>query len=199
VADSDPPLPRIPEDPESLRRLRREALRELQDEEELFARAPVYGTPPPPEDRGSAATVYGGPPPQERPTAATVYGGPAMGGGGQLTRRWTLKRILILLAAVLAGITAIFFGTRRPPAPVYGGPPIEPQPKENYPLYGGPPPRPRPTDQPPKKPHHSVPAGPNADSGPNSSNSPNSSNPPGPRPNPSAAAVYGGPPPHLPK
>ncbi len=130
MAESDPPLPRLPEDLDNLRRLRREALRRMAEDED---RMPVV--------------IYGGPPPQpDRPTAAAVYGGPTMGDKG-VTRRWTLKRILVILAAMLAGLMALFFGTRKNTNPVYGGPPVQPRPgpvaepvgKENAPVYGGPP------------------------------------------------------------
>ena len=128
-SESNPPLPRLPEDPENLRRLRREALRRMEEDEE---RMPVV--------------IYGGPPPQQqdRPPAVTIYGGPPIGGSG-VTRRWTLKRILIVIAALIAGLTALFLGTRKVVAPVYGGPPLPPEPRpapdrrENAPVYGGPP------------------------------------------------------------
>jgi hypothetical protein len=189
LADFDPPLPRLPEDQENLRRLRREALRKLRDEEELLWRAPVYGGPPPPAEHNSPTTVYGGPPPQEPPSAGTVYGGPTMGGGGQVTRRWTLKRILFLVGAILAGLLALFFGTRKITAPVYGGPPIDPSPKDNYPVYGGPVPPPSPRPEPTPKRHQAVPS---------TTNQHRSSNPPELQPK-SAAAVYGGPPPKPPQ
>ncbi len=187
MSESDPPLPRVPDDPENLRRLRREALRRMEEDEHRWA-AVVYGGPPiDPETKEP-----------ERPPAAAVYGGPAMGGGSPVTRRWTLKRILVFLAALLAGLTALFFGARKIAVPVYGGPPIPPQPmpqptpgpRENQPVYGGPVP---PEREPPnhRRGDKSVPPTPDSNPSPDSEWQPkadpsNSSYP---------AAVYGGPPP----
>jgi hypothetical protein len=163
----DPPLPRKPVDLSEIRRLRREALEHLDAEE-----------------RPSPGVVYGGP--------APVYGGPAF--GGSVTRRWTLRRILLLIAALLAGLGATLFGVKRFAAPVYGGPPVPPQPspdgsvdKHPNPVYGGPVP-PRPLERkgkPSPKPHRPAPA-------PNPVVVPSA-----PSPQPTAikpaAAVYGGP------
>ena len=94
-----PPLPRTPDDPEKLRRLRGEALRRV-EQEERRAVAPVYGGAPIPERRWTlralmilllgaiaafagwvawrrmSAPVYGGPPPPDGKAPAPVYGGP---------------------------------------------------------------------------------------------------------------------------
>lgn len=135
--DSDPPLPRSPDAPDELRRVREDALRRLEDEERPPA-APVYGGPPP---------EYNGPPAgYDEP--APVYGGPPVfGGGGSVTRRWTLWGLLLVAFGTVGAIVArLFRGSRNvppeygqsgPPAPVYGGPPIpppqppSPQPNEN--------------------------------------------------------------------
>jgi hypothetical protein len=157
--EPDPPLPRKPEDVSELQRLRKEALQHLDAEE-----------------RPSSATVYGGP--------APVYGGPPS--GGPVTRRWTLKRILILVfSLVAAALAALFALWKRPPAPpivIYGGPPIQRDPRENQPLYVTPT-TPVPGD---KHPHRKP------------------SPVPGPKPTPPqqpppAAAVYGGPAPRPPQ
>ena len=169
--ETDPPLPRKPEGISEIRRLRREALEHLDAEE-----------------HPAPSVVYGGP--------APVYGGPGL--GGRITRRWTLRRILLLIAAILAGLGATLFGVKRFAAPVYGGPPIPPQPKPDgsdekhtNPVYGGPvSPGPgeqlRPMPKPSPKPHRHTPT-------PN----PNPvAAPPAPAPHVvvrPAAAVYGGP------
>jgi hypothetical protein len=154
--DSDPPLPRSPDDAENLRRLRENARRELEREERPYP-----------------AAVYGGPPP------APVYGGPPQFGGAPVTRRWTLKGILLLLGGIIGGLVALWFGARRYVAPVYGGPPIQP-PNPPAPVYGGPPPpNPEPPNPAPSNPGWTQPA-------------------PSPQPNPAPnppAPVYGGPPP----
>jgi len=109
---------------------------------------------------------------EEHPSPSVVYGGPAF--GGRMTRRWTLRRILLLIAALLAGLGATFFGLRRYryPAPVYGGPPVPPQPnpdgsddKKAAPVYGGPAPRPLP--KPPVSPKKPTPASGNPPAPPN--------------------------------
>jgi hypothetical protein len=87
-----PPLPRPPGDPENLRRLRQEAVERMQREESSSA-----------DPRPS---------PQQRPPAP-VYGGPPI-----ITRRWTVRGILLLIAGALAAIAAVFWGRRRVPAPV---------------------------------------------------------------------------------
>jgi hypothetical protein len=202
LADLEPQLPRVPEDLDALRRLRREALRRLEEEE-----------------HGSPVVVYGGPPvdpsqdgplqPERLPAA--VYGGPPLG-GGSVSRRWTLKHILILIGTVLAALSALFFGARKLSAPVYGGPPLPPQPRpapvvepyqepapsrDNQPVYGGPKPyepEPRPTPN-SSHPNASNPDASNPDaSNPDASN-PDASNPGASYPN----AVYGGPPPTAPE
>lgn len=123
--DSDPRLPRSPQDPDNLRRLREEALRR-REEEERASPATVYGGPPPPTDDRPGppelAAVYGGPPP--------------FNGGGSITRRLTLWGLLLLALGALGAIIARLFGRSRvitpeylqsgPPAAVYGGPPIQP-------------------------------------------------------------------------
>lgn len=118
--DSDPPLPRSPDDPDNLRRLREDALRRLEDEERPSPAA-VYGGPPPVDDL--PAPVYGGP--------APVYGGPP-----PVNRRRTLWALLLLALGMVGAFVARLFrrrrivpdgyGQSRPPAPVYGGPPIPP-------------------------------------------------------------------------
>jgi len=134
--DSDPPLPRSPRAPDELRRLRQEASGRVEGEE-----------------RASPATVYGGPPPLDDGPApgnrepAPVYGGPSMGGGGggSVTRRRTLWGLLVVALGVIGAIFARLFrgrrsdssglGQFRPPAPVYGGPPIpQPQPPSPEPA-----------------------------------------------------------------
>jgi hypothetical protein len=142
------------------------------------------------------------------------------GGGGHVTRRWTLKGILMLLAAVLACLIAIFVGARKLVAPVYGGPPIRPEPpadrKESAPVYGGPPlyerepqpdgderPNPRPAktqaqgssdDEAPSGPR--IPGGPGKLGGPRSPGRPSQpGTPKSPDPSAFPFAVYGGPPP----
>jgi hypothetical protein len=78
---------------------------------------------------------------REEPVPAdpiTVYGGPPF-----VTRRWTLRGILMLVVAALAAIATAIWGYRRIAVPVYGGPPA--------PVYGGPPPpQPPPPAEPPK-------------------------------------------------
>ncbi len=106
--DSDARLPRSPDDPDKVRRLREDALRRLEEEE-----------------RSSPAPVYGGPP-------------PFRGGGSITRRRTLGGLILGALGVVGAGVAWLFRGRRivppdfaltGPQAPVYGGPPIPmPQP-----------------------------------------------------------------------
>jgi len=197
--DSDPRLPRSPEDEENLRILREEARSRLLAEESLQAEMDKL--------RSFPMTVYGGPPlgrpsgrlsdsqsegQSDRPFAATVYGGPP-GGGGPVTRRWTLRGILLLILGILGGAIAAIFGYRRLTAPVYGGPPAPGPGKFPAAVYGGPVPRPDPSlEQPkiqpdPKTKQHSKPHG---EPPPQ---------PPAPAPGPSVpsrpAPVYGGPPP----
>ncbi len=150
--DTDPPFPRLPEDPENLKRLRAEAQRRLDEEQR----------PP--------APVYGGPP----------SGGGS--GGRPVTRRWTLAGLIVLVVGAIGALLARIFGwppfsrplyggppLPQPPMPVYGGPvapppcpgivpPPQPQPQKphkkheqpappirpNAPVYGGPPPQPPP-------------------------------------------------------
>ena len=64
-----------------------------------------------------------------------VYGGPPV------TRRWTMRGIVMLIAGALAAIAAAVFGMWKMAAPVYGGPPA--------PVYGGPV---VPPERPPQKP-----------------------------------------------
>jgi hypothetical protein len=175
MSDSQPPLPRRPDDPERLARLRKEAAARLDKERldrELFKdRAPAvtYGGPP--------AAVYGGPPaaPDRAPRPpAPVYG------GAPPARRGMIAGIVALLLAGLAAVAAVFkdkWMKSRIAAPVYGGPPI-PQPtplrpepsrddapssatnpeKSEVPppppaaVYGGPPVRVEPPPSPPNKP-----------------------------------------------
>jgi hypothetical protein len=149
--DSDPPLPRLPDDPDNLRRLRADALRRL-DEEERAAPAPVYG-------------------------------GPSMGGGDSVTRRWTLRRILMILIGAAGAIIALFFVGRRIVAPVYGGPPMPGPDNPPAPVYGGPlPPAPNPAPKPAPSPEFA----------PKKHPKPRPEQPPQPKPQ---ATVYGGPPP----
>lgn len=173
--DSDPRLPRSPQDEGNLRRLREEAARRLLAEEKLQAEMET--------SRESAAPVYGMPPP-ERPSAATVYGGPP---AGLVTRRWTLRGILLLALGVIGGILAAIFGWRRWSAPVYGGPPA--------PVYGGPVPQPTPIS--PDNP--TSPVKPRIKPAPKPK--PSSKQPLEPELKPQdvprpPAPVYGGPPPH---
>jgi hypothetical protein len=109
---------------------------------------------------------------EERPAPMPVYGGPPQfDGGGPVSRRWTLKGILLLLGGIIGALLALWYGTRKTVAPVYGGPPApNPQPSPPAPVYGGPPPpQPQPLQPQPLQPQPWQP------------------NPPGP--------VYGGPPP----
>src|ERR1700691_4975239 len=99
--DSQPPLPRRPDDPENLERLRKEARGRLDKEER----------PP--------APVYGGAP--------------------IVTRRWTLRGLVLLVLGALAAIAAWFWFGVRPPATVYGGPPL-PVPPEPSKKSDSPPP-----------------------------------------------------------
>ena len=133
-SDSDPRLPRSPQDPDNLRRLREKA-RADRDEEERMSPATIYGMPPPPLE------------PPAPPEMAPVYGGPpSANGGGSMTRRLTLWGLLLLaLGAIGAIIVRLFggfriiplaFGQSGPPAPVYGGPPIPP-PQPPQPSPGG--------------------------------------------------------------
>jgi hypothetical protein len=134
--DSEPPLPRQPHDPKNLARLREEARRRLDHEER------------------SPAPAFGGAPP------APVYGGAPI-----VTRRWTLRGIVALVAAALAAVAAVVTRkwiasshpgeTSRPAATVYGGPPPPtPTPPVDSsgppaPVYGAPPmPPPAPPDKP---------------------------------------------------
>lgn len=158
--DIVPPLPRPLDEGNEIRRLREEARRNLDAEER----------PP--------AAVYGGPTP--------VYGGPPFG-GGSVSRRWTLKRIfLVLFGLIAAALAALFFGRRPGPGPgnvIYGGPPPRPDPGPANPVYGGPVPPPDPKGALKKrKPSPRKPAAPKPPSGP-----------------PPAAAVYGGPAPRPPQ
>lgn len=126
-SDSDPRLPRSPQDPDNLRRLREKAMAD-RDEEERMSTATVYGMPPPPLE------------PPAPPEQAPVYGGPSMGGGsGSMTRRLTLWGLLLLALGAIGAILIRLFGGLRiiplvlgqsvPSAAVYGGPPVpSPQP-----------------------------------------------------------------------
>jgi hypothetical protein len=68
-----------------------------------------------------------------------VYGGPApVYGGPPVTRRWTLRGILMLIAGAVAAIAGGIWGYEKMTTPVYGGPPA-PEPKA---VYGGPTPPP---------------------------------------------------------
>jgi len=129
------PLPRPPGDEENLRRLRQQAAERLAREE-----------PPGPEP-------WVGPRPP-----APVYGSPFR----MATRRWSLRRILVLIGSLVAAIAAIWKLRKVPQirisAPVYGGPPAptppppQPQPqadpRQSAPAYGGPPPQPPPQPTP---------------------------------------------------
>ncbi|HEY4361966.1 MAG TPA: hypothetical protein VGN17_13395 [Bryobacteraceae bacterium] len=68
-----------------------------------------------------------------------VYGGPPV------TRRWSIRGIVMLVAGALAAIAAAVFGWNKMAAPVYGGPPVQPVPPNGEitppaAVYGGPPP-----------------------------------------------------------
>lgn len=112
TANTDPPLPRPPQDSDRLQRLREEAVRRVEEEERagpMRPAAPGSGEPGPP------IVIYGGPP-------APVYGGPPPGKRG-LSRRGVLGAIIVLLGALVGWL----LGRRRPqpvlpPATVYGGP-----------------------------------------------------------------------------
>ncbi|HLK63503.1 MAG TPA: hypothetical protein VKU19_08685 [Bryobacteraceae bacterium] len=73
---------------------------------------------------------------------APVYGGPP------ISRRWTLRGIVTLVASAVAALVAGLWGYRKVVTPVYGGPPNA--------VYGGPPPpqptppQPGPANEPPK-------------------------------------------------
>jgi hypothetical protein len=134
----EPDLPRSPKDEANLRRLRKEARRRLAEDEGLQ----LDKLRADPVDDGSLS---------ERLSSITVYGGPIWGGeapAGQLpdesrqpvTRRWTLRGILLLILGLVAAMLAALFGLSRRPSPVYGGPPA--------PVYGGPPPKPQPSPPP---------------------------------------------------
>jgi hypothetical protein len=104
------------------------------------------------EEGSGPAPVYGSAPP-----------------GGRFTRRWTLRRFLVLIAGLLAALAAALFGFRRAAMPVYGGPPTPPQPLNPLP------------------PDHAPSTTPSAGA--------HGSRRPQPRPSPirPSAAVYGGP------
>jgi hypothetical protein len=107
------------------------------EEEERAAQAPVYGGPPPRDDRPAPdhdepAPVYGGPPP--------------FNAGRSITRRRSLWGLLLAALAAIVGIIALLIKGRRifpqenshagPQAPVYGGPPIPlPQPRVEEPTH----------------------------------------------------------------
>lgn len=114
MSQPEAPFPRIPENPDQLRRLREEAMRRM-DREDWPEPAPVYGGP----------SMAGSREP-ERPEPVTIYGGPPFGGGGngRMTRRLTLIGLLLMLIGGVGALVAWFLGHRSPtPAPVYGGPP----------------------------------------------------------------------------
>ena len=104
--NSDPRLPRSPEDPDELLRLREDALRRLEKEER----------PP--------APVYGGPPPADR--------------GGWVTRRRTLRELLLVPVGTVGAIVARLFGGRRMVGPVYAQSGPQGQARPPAPVYGGP-------------------------------------------------------------
>jgi hypothetical protein len=118
MGPDQPPLPRPPDDPENLNRLREEARRRMEAESLRDVPRPVYGGPP------------------------------------IVTRRWTLRGILLLIAGAIAAISAAIWGYQKVAVPVYGGPPVptpvpepapvSPSPTHAAPVYGGPPPQPAP-------------------------------------------------------
>jgi hypothetical protein len=54
----------------------------------------------------------------ERMQPRPVYGGPPI-----VTRRWTLRGILMLIAGAVAAIAGAIWGYEKVTTPVYGGPP----------------------------------------------------------------------------
>ena len=143
--DSDPPLPRSPDDPDNLRRLRENALRQM-EQEERPAPMPVYGGPP----------QFDGGGPVSRRWALKGILLLLAGIIGAMIAKWFGARRTV--APVSGGPPA---PNPQPsvPGPVYGGPPppqpqpLQPQPLQPQPLqpqpsqpnppgpvYGGPPP-----------------------------------------------------------
>jgi hypothetical protein len=105
---------------------------------------PLYGSPPSGQDEPTTA-------PQRNPPT-TIYGGPP------ITRRWTLRGILLVIVGALAALAAAIFGYKKITTPVYGGPPA-PRP----PAPGGEVPGPRgeapaPHDEPSRDVHGGAPA-----------------------------------------
>ena len=123
-SDSQPPLPRRPDDPERLARLRKEASERLDSERFDNER------PRPP------AAVYGGPP---NPYASPLYEAPRppapVYGGAPPARRRMIAGIVALLLGGLAAVASIFkdkWMKSRIVGPVYGGPPLPtPEPSKN--------------------------------------------------------------------
>jgi hypothetical protein len=96
--DAPTPLPRPPDDPENLRRLREEAVRRVEQEERARP-ITIYGEPP--------APVYGGPPPPPSTySAAPPPPAPAYGGAPAPARRWSLVSVVLLIVAALALVAA---------------------------------------------------------------------------------------------
>ena len=52
---------------------------------------------------------------------ATVYGGPP----SPITRRWTLRGILLLIVGAIVALAAAIWGYKKVTVPVYGGPPAQ--------------------------------------------------------------------------
>ena len=114
-----------------MRRLREQAAERLKWEEAQKETsrdtAPVYGSPAYFAERAGRepSTVYGGPP-------------------TPVTRRWTLRGIVLLILGAISALAAAIWGYRKITAPVYGGPPAA--------VYGGPPaPAPTPPPSEPQK------------------------------------------------
>lgn len=120
---SDPTLPRLPEDPDQLHRLREEALRHLQDEERLGP-TPVYGGPP-------------------------IGGGVSR----RWTLKRILFVVLGAIAAGLAAFFALRKRAPEPHIVIYGAPPIDRTRKDNPVYGGPIPPRPRDKSRERTKPH----------------------------------------------
>ena len=138
--DSDPPLPRSPNDPDNLRRLRENALRQM-EQEERPAPMPVYGGPP---------QFDGGGPVSRRWALKGVLLLLAGIIGAIIAKLFGARRIVAPVSGGPPAPNPQPSPQPNPPAPVYGGPPPpqpqppQPQPSQPNPpapVYGGPPPQ----------------------------------------------------------
>lgn len=93
--DDEPTLPRPNDDPDRLKKLREDARKRLDAE----SHEPEY------------------------PMPAPAYGGPTLP-APMRSKSWTMRGLLIVAAAILAGFIAWFVGRVVVPMPVYGGPPM---------------------------------------------------------------------------